>query len=389
MSSVAVVPVRTGSEKRQFLDFPWRLYRHDSHWIPPLRVHAKELAGMARHPFYARNDVQTFIARRGDEVVGRVAAIVNQDHIDRYQDRRGFFGFFESEDDQVVADALFEAARAWFAERSIHDMRGPMNPSMNYECGLLVDGFDSPPVFMMTYNPPYYARLIEGFGFRKVQDSYAFWGHVDMLKSLDAKLKFVADESRRRFQIQMRRLDRRRFASEVQTFLTVYNDSLGGTWGYTPLSPGEIKHLSRSLSMLIVPELTSVAEVDGQVVGASFALLDYNPRIKQIGGRLLPLGFVRLLWNKRGIRRIRIISTNVLPQFQRWGVGLALMQHLVEPVLNWGIEEAEFSWVLESNALSAGSLRRGGAKRSKTYRFYDFGPTPDPQAYLNESSVRK
>jgi GNAT superfamily N-acetyltransferase len=389
MSHVTVVPVRTRREQREFLEFPWRLYRDDPLWIPPLRMNQKELVGFARHPFYEHNEGQAFVAHRGGQCVGRVLAIVNHAHIERYKDRRGFFGFFESEDDQAIADALFATARSWFEERQIHDMRGPMNPSMNYECGLLVDGFDSAPFFMMTYNPPYYASLVEGCGFRKVQDSYAFWGHVDMLGALDAKLQFIADETRRRFNITMRSLNRRRFNEEVRTFLHVYNESLGGTWSYTPLSAGEIKQLGRSLSMLIVPELTSVAEIDGEVIGASFALLDYNPRIRQIDGRLFPFGFARLLWNKKALRRIRIISTNVLPQYQRWGVGLALLQKLLAPALNWGVQEAEFSWVLESNALSAGSLKRGGAKLTKTYRFYDYGSTPDPQAYLYASSGRK
>ena len=150
------------------------------------------------------------------------------------------------------------------------------------------------------------------------------------------------------------------------------------------MSDAEIDQLAKGLKMLIVPELTSVAEVDGRVVGAAFALLDYNPRIKQIGGRLFPFGFIRLLWNKRAIRRIRIISANVLPEFQRWGIGLVLLKNLVPPVLEWGIQEAEFSWVLESNTLSAGSLRRGGAQLTKTYRLYDYGPTPDPQAHISQ-----
>jgi hypothetical protein len=145
-----------------------------------------------------------------------------------------------------------------------------------------------------------------------------------------------------------------------------------------------VKHLAASLKMLIVPELTSIAEADGKVVGASFALLDYNPRIKQINGSLFPFGFIRLLRNKRGIKRLRLISTNVAPEYQKWGLGVVLLHQLVAPVLKWGIEEAEFSWVLESNTLSAGSLRRGGAKLTKTYRMYDYGPTPDPQRSLYE-----
>jgi hypothetical protein len=389
MPQLSIVPVRTRRQQRQFLDLPWKLYRGDQYWIPPLRMNVKELVGFSRHPFHEHNRVQTFLALRDGEPVGRIAAIVNQAHIDRYQDRRGFFGFFESLEDQAVASALFDAVRGWLAERQIHDIRGPVNPSLNYECGLLVDGFDSSPFFMMTYNPPYYGRLIEEYGFRKVQDLYSFWGHVDMLQQLDKKLAFVVEESTRRFNIHGRPLDRRRFTQEVRTFLDLYNQSLSGTWGFTPISDSEVEHLAAALKMLIVPELTSILEVDGRVVAASFALLDYNPRLKQIDGRLFPFGFLRLLRNKRGIKRLRILSTNVAPEFQKWGLGLVLLHRLVAPILNWGVEEAEFSWVLESNTLSAGSLTRGGAKLTKTYRIYDYGPTPDPQRYLYEGKSRK
>jgi len=386
---LTVVPVRSRREKSQFLELPWELYRGDPHWIPPLRMIVKELVGFSQHPFHEHNRVQPFLALRDGKPIGRIVAIVNQAHIDRYHDHRGFFGFFECADDQEVANALFDAVREWLKQHDIADLRGPTNPTLNYECGLLIDGFDSAPYFMMTYNPPYYARLIERYGFRKAQDMFAFWGHIEMLEQLDKKLEFVVEEATRRFNVKVRRINSRRFDREVRTFLDLYNQSLGGTWGFTPMSEGEIRHLSKSLKMLIVPELTSIAEVDGRVVGAAFVLLDYNPRIKQIAGRLFPFGFMRLLWNKRAIKRIRFISTNVVPEFQRWGLGLVLLQNLVAPVLKWGIEEAEFSWVLESNQLSAGSLRRGGAKLTKTYRLYDFGPTPDPQANLLPAKTRK
>ena len=259
MTSVTVSSVQTRRQRQQFLDLPAAIYRGDPHWIPALRMNVKELVGYAKHPFHAENEVQTFLATRDGEVVGRIATIVNEAHIARYSDRRGFFGFFESIDDQAVANALFDTARTWFAERNIQDMRGPTNPSLNYECGLLVDGFDSAPFFMMTYNPSYYPRLIENYGFRKAQDMYAFWGHVEMLKDLDKKLEFVINEATRRFNAQVRPLDSSRFNEEVRTFLNLYNQSLGGTWGFAPMSDGEIAHLAKGLKMLIVPELTSVA----------------------------------------------------------------------------------------------------------------------------------
>jgi hypothetical protein len=340
--------------------------------VPPLRLNQEELTGFRRHPFYEENAIRTFLAYRGGEVCGRVAAILNRAHNARYGERRGFFGFFESIDDQQVADGLLGAAADWFAERGIHQLRGPVNPSLNYELGLLVEGFDSPPTFMMTYNPPYYARLIEGFGLRKVQDLYAYWGHAGMLPQITAKLNPVAEGIIERYGVELRAIDTRRFRQDVEAFLSVYNRSLAGTWGFVPMTPAEVRHAARGLKHLLVPELTCAAEIDGRMVGAAFALLDYNPRIKRIDGRLFPFGFVRLLSNRRAIRRLRFISANVIPEYQRLGVGLALIYGIGQKALEWQPEEAEFSWVLESNRLSRRSLEKAGTRRVKTYRLYDW-----------------
>ncbi|GIW93376.1 MAG: hypothetical protein KatS3mg110_1417 [Pirellulaceae bacterium] len=381
MSQLIVKPVETRYEKRLFLQLPWQIYRDDPNWVPPIRIFQKEMTGLAHHPFYQQNQGKQFLALRGGRCVGRIVAIINREHIRRYNEPVGFFGFLEFEDDPQILAGLIDAARAWLAEHGLTIIRGPVNPSLNYECGLLVEGFDSPPTFMMTYNKPYYeARLLE-YGFGVAQNLYAFEGHVDMLESIDRKLDFVIAEATRRFHIKLRRLDRRRFADEVRMFLDIYNRSLGGTWGFTPLSEEEAEAMVRVLRYLIVPELTAVAEVEGRPIAAVFGLLDYNPRIRQIDGKLFPFGFVRLLWNRRAIKRVRLLSTNVLPEYQRWGVGLVAMSRLLPDVLEWGIQEAEFSWVLESNHLSFKTLKRGGARITKRYRIYDYpAPAPSPTA---------
>jgi len=372
MSPPTIIPVATRRQRKQFLALPWKLHGDDPNWVPPLRVNQEELTGFRRHPFCEKNEVRTFLAYRGGEVCGRVAAILNRAHNARYGERRGFFGFFESIDDQQVADGLLGAVADWFAERGIQQLRGPVNPSLNYELGLLVEGFDSPPTFMMTYNPPYYARLIEGFGLRKVQDLYAYWGHAEMLPQITAKLNPVAEQIIERYDVKLRTIDTRRFRRDVEAFLSVYNRSLAGTWGFVPMTPAEVRHVARGLKHLLVPELTCAAEIDGRMVGAAFGLLDYNPRIKRIDGRLFPFGFLRLLSNRRAIRRLRFISANVIPEYQRLGVGLALIYGIGQRVLKWQPEEAEFSWVLESNRLSRRSLEKAGTRRVKTYRLYDW-----------------
>jgi len=380
MSEVVVIAVSTRRQKRQFLELPWTLYRADPNWIPPLRAHQKQMVGYAYHPFYDTNEIQTFLAYRSGEPCGRIAAILNRGHIERYQEQRGFFGFFESVDDQQVANSLFDAVREWFARRGIGSLRGPTNPSLNYELGLLIEGFDSPPTFMMTYNPPYYAKLIENYGFRKAQDLYAYVGRIDQLPEVATKLGRIVEQLIEHHGVRFRHLNPKNFLPEVEAFLDIYNRSLVNTWGFVPMSRNEVRHMAKALRWLIVPELTVGVEVEGRVVGAVFGLPDYNPRIKQINGRLFPFGFIRLLRDKHKIKRIRLISTNVIPEYQRLGLGLVLMHGLVPKVREWGIEEGEFSWVLESNLLSRGSLEKGGAKRTKTYRVYDLDPQSEQSA---------
>jgi GNAT superfamily N-acetyltransferase len=372
MTELIIQRVTTRRQQKQFLEFPWILYQGDPNWVPPIRSNQKEMVGYTAHPFYERNSIQTFLATRNGEVCGRIAAIINQGHNIRYKERRGFFGFFECRDDQEAATALFDAVRDWFADQGIYKLRGPTNPSLNYELGLLIEGFDSKPTFMMTYNPPYYERLIENYGFRKTQDLYAFWGSMDMLPAVAAKLKPIAEQIIERYNVKLRPLDKSKFMDDVKMFLSLYNSSLANTWGFVPMSASEVQHMANGLRFLIVPEVTVAAEIDGQVVGVSFGLPDYNPRIKEIDGRLFPFGFIHLLRNRQAIKKIRLISTNVIPEFQRYGIGLVLMQGLVPKALEWGLQEAEFSWVLESNSLSYGSLKKGGAKITKTYRLYDY-----------------
>ena len=372
MSDLVVKPVATRRQRKLFLEFPWKLYRGDPNWIPPLRLDQKELAGYRRHPFYERNEAQTFLACRGGEVVGRIAAIHNRVHVEYQNDPRGFFGFFECRDDPEAARALVDAVRGWLAQRDLHALRGPMNPGMNYTLGTLIEGFDSPPTFLMTYNPPYYPRLLEGCGLRKAQDFYAYFGFRDILPASSAKHGPIAEQIVDRYQIRVRTLDRSRFLEDVDAFISVYNRSMARHWGFSPMSQAEVRHAAKILRWLVVPGLTAVAEIEGQMVGAVFGMLDYNPRIRRIDGRLFPFGFLRLLWNRRAIKRIRLVSTNVVPEYQLLGIGLVLLRALVPKALEWGLEEAEYSWVAESNALSRGSLEKGGAKRLKTYRVYDW-----------------
>ena len=369
--ALQITPVTTRTQQKKFTQLAWHLYQEDANWVPPLRTNQQEMLNFKHHPFYDNAQTQSFIAERNGEIVGRISAVIDHGHNKQHNEKRGIFGFFECVEDADVSRSLFDAASEWHRQNGMDCARGPLNPAMNHECGLLVDGFEHPPTFMMTYNKPYYGKLIEDYGFKKTQDMYAYWGHLDMLPDLDPKIQYIADEAKKRFNINVRRISKKHFARDVESFLKIYNQALPGTWGFVPLTDGELKHMAGGLKQLIVPEITTIAEIDGKPIGCVFGLLDYNPIIKKIDGRLFPFGFMHLLFGRKKLNKMRLVSTNVLPEYQRWGIGVVLISRLKEDALNWGIAEAEFSWVLESNKLSLGTLERGGAMRQKTYRIYD------------------
>ncbi len=367
----SVETVEKPPQERQFMELIWRLYKDDPNWVPPIRVSQEELAGFRKHPFYERNRGKAFIVKRDGQVVGRILAIVNYGHIERFKEQLGFFGFFDCENDPHAAALLFDAASDFLRSYGMTDVRGPCNVSLNYELGLLVDGFDSPPTFMMTYNAPYYEKLIDDAGFVKSQDLYAFVGKSSMLDDLDPKLQFVIQEVKRRFNVRLRKCDANNLKEEALLFVRLYNQALISTWGFVPMSDAEAEHAADGLKFLIDPDLTTVIEVDQRPVGIVLGLLDFNPIIKKIDGRLFPFGFLSLLFGRKSLKRLRMVSNNILPEFQRWGLGLVAADRMLPDCLARGILDCEFSWVLESNQLSRGSLERGGAKRTKTYRLYD------------------
>jgi GNAT superfamily N-acetyltransferase len=368
MPPVVVQPVKSARQQKLFLEFPRELYYGDPHWVPPLRHVERQLVGYAPHPFIVHAACQTFLAWRSGQVVGRIAAIVNHAHNQLHRDNIGFFGFFEAKDDPQAAAALLMAARKWLAGHGLHMVRGPVSPSFNYQMGCLVEGFSTPPGFLLPYNPPYYGRLLEACGLRKSQDLYSFVGHTNMVANLDEKIVRVAEEAVRRFDVRFRPM---RTNSDLRTYLRIHNQANQGHWGFVPLSDAEIEQAASGLSWLVESRFTALAEVDGKAIGAMLGLLDFGPRIRQSDGKLFPLGLPRLMFGRRRIKRLRIVSALVLPEYQLWGVGIALIHRLRPELLAWGIGEVECSWVAESNPLSKGTLERFGTQRDKTYRIFD------------------
>jgi len=368
---IVVRPVASWRDRRRFQRLPWYIYAGDHNWVPPILAQERELLGWWHHPFFDNAEIVTLLAEREGHVAGRLAVLINHVHNRKYNERHGFFGFFECMDDAAVAGALFEAGQDWLRQRGMTAMRGPVNPSLNYTCGLLIDGFDCPPCFLMTYNPPYYVALLESCGFAKAQDLYAYEMDTNLLRVLVGRYKPAVLSELNRPDLVIRSMNSAKLQQEIETYLDIYNRSLDGTWGFTPLQPREARHIASELRHLIVPRFTAIAEIDCQPIGAVFALLDYNQILGKLNGRLFPFGFVRLMTGRRKITTVRAMAMTMVPGYQNAGLSVVLIDNLTGPAAKWGIQRWELSWVLESNGRSRGTLERAGMKRTKTYRIYD------------------
>jgi len=365
---VEVVPVTDGRDLERFIAFPYDLYRGDPLWTAQLRMDVRTLLSPKKNPFFQHAVVQCFLARRDGREVGRIAAIKNDAHTREHNDRVGFYGFFESVDDQSVANALFDAAAEWLRRQGFNTMRGPMNPSVNDDCGLLVDGFDTPPTLMMPHNNPPYVALHERYGFRKAKDLIAFQSSsADLPERLSRGAKLVAQ----RKGITLRRLDMKRFDAEVELIKSIYNEAWEKNWGFVPLTNDEIDHLAKQLKPVVVPDLVCFAEREGKVIGFSVALPDLNVALRHNpSGRLFP-GILKVLWYARRISRIRILLLGVLKGYRGAGVDALMYNWIWEQGARRGYTWGEGGWILEDNVPMVNAALNLGFRPYKTYRIYD------------------
>lgn len=368
---IELLPVRTRAERRRFVRFPWRIYRADPLWVPPLEVERMAFFDRRENPFFRHSDAELFLARRGGEWVGRIAAIENRRHLATYGDATGFFGCFEAIDDVAVARALLERALAWVRERGLRRLRGPMSFTINDECGLLVEGFDRPPVLLMAYNPPYYERLLEACGCVRVQDLYAY--RMDVPAEVPARVANVAAAVAARG-IAIRPLDFRRFEAEVERVHRIHSRAWAENWGAVPLTVEEMRALARELKPLADRDLVFLAEDGGDPVGVAVTVPDIHQALARARGRLLPVGWLRLLLARRRIDAVRVLILGVLPGKRLRGVDAALYAHTMAAAARKGYRWGELSWVLESNGAMNRAAERLGAVRYKTYRIYDLEP---------------
>jgi len=369
--------VRAARDRRdlkRFIDLPYRLHARDPVWVPPLRRDVELLLSRTRNPFFEHAEAEYFIAEQDGGVVGRVAAISNRLHNETHGDRVGFFGFFESIDDQNVADALLNATSGWCRERNHDVLRGPTSFSVNDECGLLVQGFEASPTLMMPHNPRYYVQLLERAGFTKAKDLWVYQGgSEERYVPVPERLARGTELIRQRQGISLRSLNLKEFDAEVERIKELYNAAWEKNWGFVPMTDHEIDHLADQFKPVVIPEMVPMAEKDGKLIGFGIALPDLNVVFRRHrSGRLFPM-IVDLLWSlkMRRIRRARILLLGVHPDYRGKGID-AMLYHWIwtksaERRIYWG----EAGWILEDNPAMNAGLEKMTFKVYKTYRLYD------------------
>jgi GNAT superfamily N-acetyltransferase len=368
MDRPEITPVAGRPDLEAFVALPYQQHRRDPGWTPMLRRDVRVQLDPARNPFFDHAERQLFLARRGGQVVGRIAAIQDRLHEVTHADGAGFFGFFESADDAGVAGALFDAAAGWLRARGRGTLRGPLNPSINDEAGLLVDGFDTPSVLMMPHNPRFYPALVEGAGFRKAKDLLAF---QNTHTTLPERLVAATDIVRRRYGVSCRRIEMGRFPDEIAVVKRLFNAGWEGNWSAVPLTDREVDHLACKLKPLVVPQLVAFAERGGEPIGFVAAIPDLNVALRaNPSGRLFP-GILRVLWASRRLTRLRVMLLGVLPEWRGRGVDAVLYRHIWENGRARGYDWAEAGWVLEDNHAMINGLTNMGFAVYKTYRVYE------------------
>lgn len=358
----------------RFLAVPDALYRDDPAWVKPLDLERREHLDPARNPFLRNIEMTLFVARRGGRDVGRISAQVNRAHLARHGDATGHWGFIEGEDDPAVFAALTGAAEGWLRARGMARVAGPFDPSINDSCGLLVDGFARPPSIMMGHHRPWYGRRLEEQGYAKLKDLICYW--CDVQTPWPAAAERLVERTAGQARIRIRPLDMRRFAQEISTICAIFNDAWAANWGFLPLEDAEAQHLARSIRPLVRADDFAIAELDGEPAAMVVTLPNLNLAIRDLGGRLLPFGWAKLLWRLkvRGVPEGRMPLMGVRRAHQNGSLGAALALGVIRAVKEShaarGTRGAELSWVLEDNRRTDALIRLVGGRPYKTYRIY-------------------
>lgn len=370
-----IVPLsRRPKDVLRFLKVSYGIYRDDPHWVAPLLFDLKKVFSDA-NPLFEHAEMQLWVATRDGQDVGRIAGIVDRNYIRAQNDSAACFGFFECVNEPPVSAALFEAVYLWARQKGLRRVIGPVNPTTNDECGLLVDGFDSPPAFMMTYNPRYYADLLAAEGFVKAKDLLAYW--IDLANNPMDRLGRIADKCRRRNpELTFRPVRRKTLTADLAKIKEIYNEAWEENWGFVPMTDAEINFLAARLKPLLVEGLVSLVESPTEPVGFLLALPDFNEAFQPLRGRLLTprlLGFLPYALGWRAPKSCRVVILGVKEGYRGRGLESVMLVEGFRVGYRLGFRGAEASWVLEDNLQSRRLIEAFGARHYKTYRLYERG----------------
>jgi GNAT superfamily N-acetyltransferase len=372
--SLLIEPVTSKKGILEYIKFPFKLYRDDPNWVPPLIEERRDFFDPKKNPFYEHARYQLFLACHDGELVGTVGAVVNDNHNAFHNEKAGSFGFFESINDQAVADALLDAAENWVRGQGMTVIRGPLNFSTNDEIGCLVEGFDSPPMVMLTYNPRYYPGLLEKHGYVKAMDVYTWIFDLEEdYKKAPEKLFRVAEKAAEKQGLRVRKIDMRQMDREIELIKQVYNSAWERNWGFVPMTEHEIDHLAKGLIPVLDPNLILVAETaDGKPAGVSLALPDLHQALRWSGGgHMWPFGLLKFLWHKRHVNQARLLIMGMIEQYRGRGADALFYLKTGLEAMARGYKRIECGWILETNDMMNRIVERLGADKYKTYRIYE------------------
>ncbi|MCE0723339.1 MULTISPECIES: N-acetyltransferase [Legionella] len=371
--SIDVVLCEKSKHFNDFLHVPFQLHKYNENWVPPLHHTTKRILDK-KNPFYKEAEINHWVAYHRNKAVGRISAIINRLHHKIHDEKIAFWGFFECENSNEVASVLFKHAERWVVGQGMQGMRGPMNPSINYECGLQISAFDTKPYIMMPQNPEYYINLVEQEGYKKIKDLQAWTVGMDEI-AFDPKKIQIIKKICDKYHITIRTINMKDFKNEIKLIVKIYNDAWAKNWGYLPLDVEEFYYLASELKSSILPNLIFIAEVDGEPCGFSVGLPDLNQLlIHARNGKLFPFNFLKLLWQfkvKKIINQGRVPLLGVLQKYQHLPIGGLLYYEYFRKINQLNYQQGELSWILEDNHAMQAGLELINATHYKTYRIYE------------------
>ena len=369
--ALEVRPVASKRELKTFIKLPWRLYRNEPNWVPPLRFERERFLDRDRNPFFQHGEAEYFLVWRDGRPVGRISAHIDT-HLNEFQDNDwGLFGFFECEDDPKAARALLAAAEHWLRARGRDRMVGPMDFTTNDECGVLIDGYELLPTILTNWHQPYYPGLIEAAGLVKAMDLYMWNLEVSDRSRVHEAIWKIAGEVETKHGITVRSMRKKDMEAEIGRFLEVYNAAWERNWGFVPLTEQEVRHYAKDLKPILDDNWAFIAERGDEVVGAALTLPDYNQVLIHLNGRLLPFGWAKALWYRRKINRVRVFALGVKREWQHAGIAAKLYELHFDAAASTPQTGGEMGWILETNKAMNRAMEGMGGRIVRTYRVYE------------------